>query len=135
VKTVITFGTFDLFHIGHLRILTRARQLGDRLVVGVSTDELNISKKGALPVFSFAERMEIIEALACVDKAFAEESLELKGTYIQKHKADSLVMGDDWRGKFDQFSSLCEVVYLPRTEGISATKIKEYIIQTGVKYL
>jgi glycerol-3-phosphate cytidylyltransferase len=135
MKTVITFGTYDLFHVGHLRILTRARQLGGRLVVGVSTDALNVSKKNIKPVFCFSERMEIVRALACVDEVFAEESLALKGDYIRAHKADILVMGDDWRGKFDQFGSLCEVVYLPRTEGISATKIKEYIIQSGAKYL
>jgi glycerol-3-phosphate cytidylyltransferase len=127
MKTVITFGTYDLFHIGHLRILARAKELGDRLVVGVSTDELNFSKKGINPVFSLAERMEILRAIACVDEVFPEESLELKGEYIRFYKADVLVMGDDWRGKFDCYKSLCEVVYLPRTEGISTTKIKNYI--------
>jgi glycerol-3-phosphate cytidylyltransferase len=127
MKTVITFGTYDLFHIGHLRILTRAKELGDRLVVGVSTDELNFSKKGIRPVFSLAERMEILRALSCVDDVFPEESLELKGDYIKSFKADVLVMGDDWRGKFDVYKSFCDVVYLPRTGGISTTKIKEYI--------
>jgi glycerol-3-phosphate cytidylyltransferase len=127
MKTVITFGTFDLFHIGHLRILTRAKQLGDRLVVGVSTDELNFSKKGINPVFSLTERMEILRAIACVDEVFPEESLELKGDYLRSHKADILVMGDDWQGKFDCYKSLCDVIYLPRTQGISTTNIKEYI--------
>ena len=127
MKTVITFGTFDLFHVGHLRILTRARQLGDRLVVGVSTSELTFSKKGTSPIFSFAERMEIIRALSCVDAVFPEESLELKGAYIQSHGASVLVMGDDWQDKFDSYKSLCEVVYLPRTQGISTTRIKEQI--------
>lgn len=135
MKTVISFGTFDLFHIGHLRILSRARALGDRLVVGVSTDELNFSKKGFNPVFSFKDRCEIVHALACVDEVFAEESLEKKGDYITAHKADILVMGDDWRGKFDHFSGLCQVVYMPRTEGISATEIKEHIIKAGMKFL
>ena len=127
MKTVITFGTYDLFHIGHLRILTRAKQLGDRLIVGVSTDELNFSKKGINPVFSLAERIEILHALSCVDEVFSEESLELKADYIRSYKADVLVMGDDWRGKFDCYTPLCQVIYLPRTQGISTTKIKEYI--------
>jgi glycerol-3-phosphate cytidylyltransferase len=129
MKTVITFGTYDLFHIGHLRILMRARALGDRLVVGVSTDDLNFSKKGIRPVFSLVERMEIIRGLVCVDDVFAEETLELKAEYIKQHKADILVMGNDWQGKFDHFNNLCEVIYLPRTGGISTTKIKEYIGQ------
>ena len=135
MKTVISFGTFDLFHVGHLRILSRARQLGERLVVGVSTDELNFSKKGFKPVFPFKDRMEIVGSLACVDEVFAEDSLELKGEYIKSHKADILVMGDDWRGKFDHFNSICQVVYMPRTEGISATEIKEHIIKTRIQYL
>ena len=135
MTTVITFGTYDLFHIGHLRLLTRARALGDRLVVGVSTDELNFSKKGFKPVFPFADRLEIIRALSCVDAAFAEESLEQKGDYIKAHQADILVMGDDWRGKFDHLSALCRVTYLPRTEDISATAIKEHIVRAGIKYI
>ncbi|MDX2028985.1 MAG: adenylyltransferase/cytidyltransferase family protein [Alphaproteobacteria bacterium] len=133
MKTVITFGTYDLFHIGHVRILTRARAYGDRLVVGVSTDTLNISKKNYKPVFAQEHRLEIVKALSCVDDAFYEESLELKGEYIKKHKADILVMGDDWKGRFDEFKSLCEVVYLPRTEGISTTQVKEDVIQKALR--
>src|SRR3954468_9978543 len=95
--TVITFGTFDVFHVGHLRVLERAAALGDRLVVGVSADALNLRKKGREPVFSQAERLEIIAALRMVDEVFVEESLELKGDYIQRYDADVLVMGDDWR--------------------------------------
>ncbi len=135
MKTIITFGTYDLFHIGHLRILARARALGDRLVVGVSTDELNFSKKHINPVFTLAERMEIIRALSCVDEVFPEESLDLKGDYIQQHNASVLVMGDDWQGKFDMFKPLCEVVYLPRTGGISTTKIKDYIGKIAIDSL
>lgn len=130
MKTVITFGTFDVLHIGHVRILERARALGDELVVGVSSDALNFSKKQRYPVYPETERQEIIAALKCVNRVFLEESMELKGHYIQQHKADILVMGDDWRGKFDEFSSLCQVVYLPRTEGVSTTsliaEIKKY---------
>lgn len=126
-KTVITFGTFDVFHVGHLRILERASALGLRLVVGVSTDTLNESKKGRPPVYRQEERAEIVAALRCVDEVFFEESLELKVEYIEQYAADVLVMGDDWRGRFDEFRSLCEVVYLPRTPAISTTEVIEKI--------
>src|SRR5690554_4233933 len=98
---VITFGTFDLFHIGHLNILRRAAELGDTLIVGVSSDALNSSKKSKLPVYPEKERMEIVHAIQYVDEVFLEESLELKGQYIKDHRADLLVMGDDWEGRFD----------------------------------
>jgi glycerol-3-phosphate cytidylyltransferase len=127
MKRVITFGTFDLFHIGHLRILERARQHGDYLIVGVSTDALNFSKKQKNPIYSEDDRKRIISALKVVDEVFDEESLELKGEYIKKHKADVLVMGNDWEGKFDEFKELCEVVYLERTPSISTTEIIEII--------
>jgi glycerol-3-phosphate cytidylyltransferase len=127
LKTVLTFGTFDVFHVGHLRILERAADLGDRLVVGVSTDQLNKEKKGRFPVYKQEERAEIVAALKCVDEVFFEESLELKGQYIQRYKADTLVMGDDWKGRFDDFEELCEVVYLARTPAISTTEVIEKI--------
>lgn len=126
-KTVITFGTFDVFHVGHLRILERAASFGSRLVVGVSTDQLNIDKKGRPPVYHQNERMEIVAALKCVDEVFFEESLELKGRYIVDKGADLLVMGDDWKGKFDEFSNLCEVKYLTRTPSMSTTEVIEKI--------
>lgn len=126
-KTVVTFGTFDVFHVGHLRVLERAAALGDRLVVGVSADALNMSKKGRAPVFSENERMDIIAALGMVHTVFREDSLEQKGDYLREHDADVLVMGDDWAGKFDEFKSICEVVYLPRTPAISTTAIIEKI--------
>lgn len=129
MKKVITFGTFDLFHIGHLRILERAKALGDYLIVGVSTDALNYSKKQKKPIYTEQERSKIIKALKIVDEVFFEESLELKGEYIKKHKADILVMGDDWKGRFDEFKALCEVSYLPRTPSISTTEIIEIIRQ------
>lgn len=132
-KTVITFGTFDLFHIGHLRILQRARELGDRLVVGVSTDALNFSKKNVYPIYRQEDRADIVRALACVDDVFFEESLEKKADYIRQHGANILVMGDDWRGKFDDLAALCEVVYLPRTQDISTTAIKYSINNQPVK--
>lgn len=124
---IITFGTFDVFHIGHLRILQRARGLGDNLIVGVSTDELNFSKKGRFPIYSQNERLEILSSLRYVDKVFLEESLALKRQYITSYNADILVMGDDWAGKFDEFMDICKVIYLPRTPSTSTTAIIEKI--------
>ena len=126
-KTVITFGTFDVLHIGHLRILERSKALGDRLVVGVSSDALNQSKKARDAVFDQEQRMQLVGALKVVDDVFLEESLELKGHYITEHHADILVMGDDWAGKFDHFGDLCSVIYLPRTPSVSTTAIIERI--------
>ena len=125
--TGITFGTYDLLHIGHIRILERARDLCDRLVVGVSSDALNFSKKARLPVYSEDERMHIVRSLRFVDEVFLEESLDLKRDYVQQFRADILVMGDDWAGRFDFCSDLCQVVYLPRTPNISTTQIKAEI--------
>lgn len=124
---ILTFGTFDVFHVGHLRILEAARKLGDRLIVGVSSDELNFIKKGRDPVFSQDQRIEIVSALRCVDFVFLEESLERKREYLELYHAEVLVMGDDWIGRFDEFSDICEVVYLPRTPTISTTTIIEKI--------
>ncbi len=126
-RTVITFGTFDVFHVGHLRVIERAAALGDRLVVGVSADALNIQKKGRAPVFSQTERLAIVAALRDVDEVFVEESLEQKRDYLVEHHADVLVMGDDWAGRFDDLRDLCEVVYLPRTPAISTTALIEKI--------
>ena len=124
---VITFGTFDLFHIGHVNILERAKSLGDFLVVGVSSDALNYSKKQRTPIYSFTERRRILETNIYVDQVFMEESLEQKRDYILHHGADILVMGDDWAGKFDEFSDICQVVYLSRTDGISSTGVIEKV--------
>ena len=124
---VITFGTFDVFHVGHLRMLERAAALGDRLVVGVSSDELNFSKKGRYPVYPLNERMEIVASLRMVDEVFIEESLELKRNYVVENGADVLVMGDDWQGKFDFLNDACDVVYLERTPAISTTEVIERI--------
>ena len=126
-KAVLTFGTYDVFHLGHLRLLERARLLGERLIVGVSSDALNFDKKGRYPVYSQAERIEIISALKCVDEVFLEESLELKREYLVKYNADYLVMGDDWAGKFDCFGDICKVEYLTRTPSVSTTEIIEKI--------
>lgn len=124
---VITFGTFDVFHLGHLRILKRARALGDHLTVGISTDELNIAKKGRPPIYPYNQRAEIVSAQRVVDHVFPEESLEMKKEYVLAERADILVMGDDWEGKFDELSDICKVVYLPRTPSISTTEVIEHI--------
>lgn len=124
---IITFGTFDILHYGHIRILQRAREMGSTLIVGVSSDALNMRKKGRTPVYSEFERMEIIKSLRCVDEVFLEESLELKREYILKHKADMLVMGNDWEGKFDEFRDICQVHYFERTPSISTTSIIEIV--------
>ena len=130
-KTVITFGTFDVLHVGHVRVLNRAGALGDRLVVGVSSDALNFSKKGRNPVFSQEERLELVANLKVVDEVFVEESLEQKREYVETYGADVLVMGDDWAGRFDYLNDLCDVVYLPRTPSVSTTAIIEHISGGG----
>jgi glycerol-3-phosphate cytidylyltransferase len=122
-RRIITFGTFDLFHVGHVNVLRRARTLGDWLIVGVSSDELNAKKKGRCPYFSIDDRLTIVGDSRFVDEVFVEESLEQKADYITQYRADVLVMGDDWQGRFDQYRSLCEVIYLPRTPEISSTRI------------
>lgn len=127
MKRIITFGTFDVFHIGHVRILKRARAFGNNLIVGISSDELNFSKKGRNPIYPLSSRREIIASLSFVDEVFVEESLDLKRQYIQQYKADALVMGDDWKGRFDDLQDVCEVIYLPRTPSISTTEIIEII--------
>lgn len=132
---VITFGTFDLFHIGHVRILERARALGDRLTVGISTDDLNFVKKAKRPIHSESDRRDIVAALKCVDEVFYEHSLDLKAEYIERYRADKLVMGHDWEGKFDDMRTYCDVIYLPRTEGISTTEVKQrvtFLYSSGV---
>lgn len=123
MKTVITYGTFDTFHYGHLELLTRAARLGDRLFVGVSTDKFN-QLKGKKCMFSYSKRVEWLSYIKVVDTFFEENSWEQKEYDIQKYNASVLVMGDDWAGKFDSLNSICDVVYLKRTENISTTEIK-----------
>lgn len=127
LRRVVTFGTFDVLHIGHVNLLERARALGGWLAVGVSSDALNLAKKGRLPIYCAVDRMAMIAALRCVDEVFVEDSLELKREYLQQHRAAVLVMGDDWQGRFNHFRAICEVVYLPRTPSISTTEIIEVI--------
>ncbi len=128
MKTVITYGTFDLFHIGHLRLLERAKALageGGRLIVAVSTDRFNWVEKHKKCAIRDRDRMEIVAALKCVDMVIPEDCWEQKKTDVAKYKADVFVMGEDWKGKFDFLKDQCEVVYLPRTPDISSTEIKE----------
>ncbi|GGD77347.1 adenylyltransferase/cytidyltransferase family protein [Lacimicrobium alkaliphilum] len=127
MKRIITFGTFDVFHVGHINLLERARALGDHLTVGISSDELNISKKGRSPIYPYVSRAKIIQSLRFVDEVFKEESLEQKPEYLHYYQADMLVMGDDWQGRFDHLRSYCEVHYLSRTPSISTTELIEVI--------
>ncbi len=124
-RTAITFGTFDVFHVGHFNLLKRAKALADQLVVGVSSDEFNYKKKGLYPVYSQQERLEIVGSLKFVSDVFLEESFAAKEGYIKSAKADILVMGEDWTQKFDGFKEICEVVYLPRTKNIATSRIIE----------
>lgn len=126
MKTVITYGTFDLFHIGHVNLLKRARALGDRLIVAVSTDEFN-QGKGKITLIPFAQRVEMLKACRFVDEVIAEENWQQKRQDIIDNQVDVLVMGDDWQGKFDDLKDVCEVVYLERTKDISSTAIKNAI--------
>lgn len=124
---IITFGSFDVLHIGHLNIFRRARLLAENpfLIVGVSSDELHEEKrKGLKPLMSYEERAEIIRQIRYVDKVFKEESLEKKLEYVKEHEANVLVMGSDWEGKFDYLKPYCEVIYLPRTEHICSSDLK-----------
>jgi glycerol-3-phosphate cytidylyltransferase len=130
MRVGITFGTFDLLHVGHINILERSKKLCDYLVVGVSTDALNSAKKGEPPVYSQDERLRIVGSLRMVDFVFLEESLEQKADYIRQFHADVLIMGADWQGKFDHLRELCEVLYLPRTPHISTTQVKAEIFSS-----
>jgi len=126
MRKVITYGTFDLFHMGHLRLLERLRALGDHLTVAVSTDAFN-ALKGKKSVVCFEERMHIIAALRCVDEAIPEHDWSQKTVDIVSRDISVFGMGHDWQGHFDDLKAVCEVVYLPRTEGISTTLIRESI--------
>jgi glycerol-3-phosphate cytidylyltransferase len=125
-KTVLTYGTFDLLHYGHLEILKRASLLGNKLIVGVSTDKFN-EIKGKTCVLPYQKRKELIESLDYVDKVIPENNLDQKVTDIQGNNIDIFVIGDDWEGKFDELKDFCEVIYLPRTKGISSTKLRSIL--------
>ncbi len=129
-KTVITYGTFDLFHIGHLRLLQRCRDLGDELIVAVSADDFN-SEKGKKTIIPYDQRAEIVQNIKCVDRVIPELSWEQKVDDIRNNHVDIFVMGEDWQGQFDFLKAYCEVVYLPRTPGVSTTALKQYLYTTG----
>lgn len=129
---IITFGTFDLLHIGHINILERSKNFDNNsekneLIVGISSDEFSFKKKKKYPVYNQEQRKKILESLKFVNKVFIEESFEKKRQYILENKADVFIMGDDWEGKFDEFKDICQVFYLPRTPSISTTEIVEII--------
>ena len=123
MKKVITYGTYDLLHRGHIKLLQRAREMGDYLVVGLSSDEFN-AVKHKKAFYSYEERKLVLEAVRYVDEVIPEDNWEQKERDILEHGIDVFVMGDDWNGKFDHLKSLCEVIYLPRTDGVSTTQIK-----------
>ena len=122
-KIILTYGTFDMFHVGHLRLLNRLKNLGDKLIVAVSSDEFN-EIKGKKTLIPYDQRALIVEHIKCVDMVIPEHNWEQKITDIKKYDVDIFAMGNDWEGKFDFLKEHCEVVYLPRTENISTTQLK-----------
>lgn len=122
-KTILTYGTFDMFHIGHLKLLQRLKLLGDNLIVGVSTDEFN-KIKGKKTLIPYEQRALIVENIKCVDKVIPEDNWEQKINDVKEYNIDIFAMGNDWEGKFDFLTEYCKVIYLPRTENISTTQLK-----------
>jgi len=130
MKKVITYGTFDLLHWGHINLLKRAKDLGDYLIVAVSSDEFN-KLKNKKSYHSYENRKMILEAVRYVDEVIPEHNWEQKVKDVQSRDVDVFVMGDDWKGEFDFLEEYCEVVYLPRTAGISTTKIKKELVRVA----
>lgn len=124
MKRVITYGTYDLLHYGHINLLKRAKALGDYLIVAISTDEFNWNSKQKKCYFTYEQRKALVEAVRYVDLVIPEESWEQKKSDMHEYHIDTFVIGDDWKGKFDFLKDLCEVVYLPRTPDISSTDLK-----------
>lgn len=122
-RTVLTYGTFDMFHIGHLNLLRRLRLLGDRLIVGVSTDEFN-NKKGKKTIVPFRDRAAIVASVRFVDSVIPEETWDQKTHDIQSNDVSVFGIGSDWTGKFDHLQEFCEVIYLPRTDDVSSSDLK-----------
>lgn len=131
MKRVITYGTFDLLHYGHINLLRRAKQQGDYLIVALSTDEFNWNEKQKKCYFSYEQRKQLLESIRYVDLVIPEENWAQKSTDVQLYQVDTFVMGDDWEGKFDFLKEYCEVVYLPRTPEISTTQIKQELKNKG----
>lgn len=125
-RVVLTYGTFDLFHIGHLNLLNRLKALGDYLIVGVSTDEFNAAKDKQT-IVPFKDRVEIVKNIKCVDLVIPEHNWDQKPTDIKEHNVTTFGMGHDWEGRFDELKTYCDVVYLPRTDGVSSTEIKRIL--------
>lgn len=133
MKRVITYGTFDLLHYGHINLLKRAKQLGDYLIVVVSSDEFNLKEKNKVCYFNYEHRKNLVEAIRYVDLVIPETSWEQKKSDVKDYHIDTFVMGDDWKGKFDYLEEEgVEVVYLPRTKEISTTKIKEDLSEWNI---
>ena len=128
MKKIITYGTFDLLHYGHINILERAKALGDYLIVGISTDEFNLLK-GKKAYYSFEQRKRMVEAIKYVDEVIEENEWSQKIKDIKALEIDVFVMGDDWKGRFDELIDFCDVIYLPRTKNISTTKIKQDLLK------
>ena len=125
MKKVITYGTFDLLHYGHINLLRRAKERGDYLIVALSTDEFNWNEKHKKCYFTYEQRKKLLEAIRYVDLVIPEECWDQKTRDVKEFRVDTFVMGDDWEGKFDFLKEHCEVVYLPRTPEISTTQIKQ----------
>ncbi|AZV31006.1 MULTISPECIES: adenylyltransferase/cytidyltransferase family protein [Cobetia] len=123
MKTVITYGTFDMFHIGHLNLLKRLSERGDRLIVGVSTDEFNLLK-GKKTLIPYDQRAKIVEAIDCVDLVIPENDWEQKVRDVKEYNVDTFAIGEDWKGEFDFLQEYCEVLYMERTKDISTTDLK-----------
>lgn len=126
-KIVITYGTFDVLHYGHINLLKRAKDLGDYLIVGLSTDEFN-EQKGKKSFYNFNQRKSILESIKYVDKIIPEDCWEQKANDLRQYSVNIFVMGNDWEGKFDFLSQYCEVTYLKRTDGISSTLIRDSLL-------
>ena len=127
MKRILTYGTFDLLHYGHIRLLKRAKELGDYLIVALSTDEFNLSQKGKKTYHDYKTRKEMLEALRVVDLVIPEESWEQKASDVKRYEVDIVVMGGDWAGsnRFEYLKEFCQVAYLDRTEGVSTSQIKD----------
>lgn len=124
MKRIITYGTFDLLHYGHINLLKRAKELGDYLVVGLSTDEFNLNEKNKKCYFSYEQRKQLLESIRYVDLVIPEEGWNQKLTDVDLYQIDTFVIDDDWKGKFDFLKEKCDVIYLPRTPEISTSQIK-----------
>jgi glycerol-3-phosphate cytidylyltransferase len=130
MRTVLTYGTFDVLHTGHINLLRRARELGDRLIVGLSTDEFN-TKKHKSSLLDYVNRKTVLEAIRYVDLVIPETTWEQKIEDVKNHEVSVFVIGDDWQGKFDFLSDYCEVMYLSRTADISSTMIKQSLVTSA----